>query len=87
MLKVFFLAIIAILLSILMVNYAGAIPTRDRQAVIDELDAYGITVQDHYPSREPSTADDYYKLGIAYLFRNMPRAASEQFLKSLDLDA
>lgn len=87
MLKVSFLAITAILLSILTVNYAGAIPTHDRQAVIDELDAYGIRVQDHYPNREPSTADDYYKLGIAYLFRNMPRAASEQFLNALKLDA
>ena len=84
--KLFSLVVIVTLLFGLAITDVSAIPTRDRQAVIDELNAYGIGVLDHYPSREPTTADDYYKLGIAYLFRNMSQAAAEQFRKALELD-
>ena len=83
--KLFFLveviAAAAILIGIV-TTHVGAIPNRDKQAVIEELDAYGIDVLDHYPSREPTSADDYYKLGIAYLFRNVPQAAVQQFQKA-----
>ena len=64
----------------------NAIPTRDKWAVLEELNAYGIDVLDHYPSREPTTADDYHNLGIVYLFRNMPQEAVEQFRKALELN-
>ena len=83
MLKLFSIVMLGVLVATLAIVDAGAIPTRDRQAVIEELSAYGLGVLDHYPSREPTTADDYYKLGLAYLFRNTPQAAAEQFRKAL----
>ena len=64
----------------------NAIPTRDKQNTLEELNAYGLGVMDHYPNREPTTADDYYKLGITYLFGNMPQAAAEYFLNGLKLN-
>ena len=86
MVKLFSSAMLVMLLFSLFIMDAGAIPTRDRQAIIEELNAYGLGVLDHYPSREPTTADDYYKLGLAYLFRNAPQAAAEQFRKALELN-
>ncbi len=86
MMKSLSLVITVTLLLGLAIIDVGAIPTRDKRAVIEELNAYGIGVLDHYPSREPTTADDYYKLGVAYLFRNVPQAAAEQFKKALELD-
>jgi len=86
MMKLLSLIITVTLLSGIVITEVSAIPTRDRQAVIEELNAYGIGVLDHYPSREPTTADDYYKLGVAYLFRNMSQAAAEQFRKALELN-
>ncbi len=86
MVKLFSSAMLVILLLSLFIMDAGAIPTRDKQAVIEELNAYGLDVLDHYPSREPTTADDYYKVGLAYLFRSAPQAAAEQFRKALELN-
>lgn len=83
--KILCLAIITILYFDLAIT-VKAIPTRDKQNNLEELDAYGLGVMDHYPSREPTTADDYYKVGIAYLFGNMPQVAAEQFLKGLKLN-
>jgi len=81
------LAMIVLLFSGIATTCVRAIPTRDKQAIIEDLNAYGLDVMDLYPSGEPTTANDYYKLGIAYLFRNIPRVAAEQFRKSLELDA
>ena len=84
--KLFTLVIMTTLLFGLAAMDVRAIRTRDKQAVIEDLNAYGIDVLDHYPSREPVTADDYYKLGVAYLFRNVPQVAAEHFRKALELD-
>lgn len=86
MVKLLSLRIVATLLFALVIIDVQAIPTRDRQAIIEKLNAYGLGVLDHYPSREPSTADGYCKLGVAYLFWNVPQAAAEQFRKALELD-
>lgn len=84
--KLFSLVIIAVLFLASAAIHVNALPIRDKQAVIKELNAYGINTLDHYPSREPTTASDYYKLGVAYLFRNMPGAAAEQFRRALKLN-
>ena len=80
--KLISLVITIILLLGLLVNNLSAIPSRKEQAKVEN----SIDVLDHYPSREPTTAEDYYKLGITYLRRGMSQMASEQFQKALELD-
>jgi len=65
---------------------AMAIPTRDKQASIEGYRSYGLDIQDYYPNKELNTAEDYYKLGIAYLSRNTPQQATEQFQKAIKIN-
>lgn len=75
------------MLFLILATVVTAIPARDKQNTLEELDAYGLDVMDHYPNREPKTADDYYKIGATYLFGNMPQVAAEYFLKGLKIDS
>lgn len=82
MAKLLSLVTIAILLFGLAIIHVSAIPSRREQDVIGG----SIDVLDYYPSREPTSANDYYELGTTYLQRGMSQAASEQFQKALELD-
>jgi tetratricopeptide (TPR) repeat protein len=84
MIKLLSLMTIITLLFGLAIIDASAIPSRGGQAVIDED---SVDVLDHYPSKELTTADDYYKLGVRYFRRSMYQDASQQFEKALELDS
>ena len=76
------LLIMIVLLFILVIDNAAAIPNRDGKAVTGD----DTNVLDHYPSKKPTTADDYFDLGVEYTAMNMLPEAAEQFRKALELD-
>ena len=82
MAKLLYLATIAVIFLNLTITDVNAIPKHDKKPVIED----SISIFDHYPSKEPSSADDYHKLGAVYLSRGMFQIAYENFQKALELD-
>lgn len=76
------LLIMIVILFILVIDNADAIPDRDSSITTED----DIDILDHYPGKEPETAGDYYNLGILYLARRADHEADKNFQKALELD-
>ena len=82
MLKLFVLMVIVTLsMGLLVTDVRGISKSKGQPAIEDDLD-----VLDHYPEKEPTSAEDYYEQGMLLLARRMHQEAGGQFRKALELD-
>jgi tetratricopeptide (TPR) repeat protein len=80
--KLLFLLTLILITLGLVIPHVIAIPNREMGPTIEDSK----DVLDLYPTKEPTSADDYYNLGLAYLRKGMFQMSSDNFQKALELD-